>query len=172
MEEQAASTNGQPDHSGTTSPSDVEIEAKLKAAPDDLWLKLWTVAEELAVNEAPATWAGGKPRESAGRTTFEMPYVIYAVPVIQLIELLYKLGVVVPFDWGKWYERDRYPGGAGLAEAPVAEAVRLATSYVRGDRFSEGALASAIEDGTMAAILTRLRTWWDSPTGDRAATLA
>jgi hypothetical protein len=115
------------DPSGTASPSDVEIEAKLKAAPDDLWMKLWTVAEELAVNEAPATWAGGKPVQSAGETVIQMPYVIYAEPVNEIVDLFYKLGVMVPFDWSKWYRPDQYPHGAGLAEAPVAEAARLAT---------------------------------------------
>jgi hypothetical protein len=84
------------DPSGTPSPSDVEIEAKLKAAPDDLWMKLWTVAEELPVNEAPATWAGGKPVQSAGETVIQMPYVVYAEPVNEIVDLFYQLGVMVP----------------------------------------------------------------------------
>jgi hypothetical protein len=71
-------------------------------------------------------------------------------------ELAYQLGLVVPFDWPAWFSPDRYPGGRGLEAAPVADAVRLITAYVRGDRFSSGSLNAGLRDGTLRAAVARL----------------
>jgi hypothetical protein len=45
-----------------------------------------------------------------------------------------------------------YRGGGGLEAAPVAEAVRMATAIVRADRFTEGALAASLTDGTFLVL--------------------
>ena len=37
---------------------------------------------------------------------------------------------------------------------------RLATTYVRGERFGDGAIQQAIENGALLAILNRLRRWF------------
>lgn len=80
--------------------------------------------------------------------------------VDQLVGLLYELKVVVPFDWPGWYSLERYPGGRGIESASAADAVRLITSYVRGDRFSEGAFAGGLDDGTVKAAIDRLWSWY------------
>src|SRR6266567_3206196 len=41
------------------------------------------------------------------------------------------------------WDRSRYGGGAGLADAPVAEVARLATAIIRGERFSDGTIDSS-----------------------------
>lgn len=47
-------------------------------------------------------------------------------------------------------------GGVGLAQAPVAEAMRLVTVIVCGERFSDGAIAKAIEDGSLLTAAKRI----------------
>jgi hypothetical protein len=72
-----------------------------------------------------------------------------------------RLGFVVPFDWMAWlagpdgraYREDR----SRVASAPAADLVRLLTSIVRGDRFSEGELLGAFESGLLAAVARRAR---------------
>jgi len=49
-----------------------------------------------------------------------------------------------------------------MASAPVADAARLATVIVRGERFCAGTLSVAISDGTLNAILARLRRWFEA----------
>lgn len=80
--------------------------------------------------------------------------------VERLVGFLYELNVVVPFDWPEWHAPDRYPGGRGLDSASAADAVRLITSYVRGDRFSDGALVTGLHDGSISAAVTRLWSWY------------
>jgi hypothetical protein len=48
---------------------------------------------------------------------------------------------------------------------PVADAARMATSLMRGERFCDGLIASALEDGTFAAMMERLRSWHDGREG-------
>jgi len=63
------------------------------------------------------------------------------------------------------------PDAAGLMEAPVADAARLATTYVRGERFSDGAIQQFIENGALLVILNRLRRWFETehPNPDEGA---
>jgi len=60
-----------------------------------------------------------------------------------------------------WDGARRYAGGMGLADACVADAVRLATAIIRGERFGDGTIAEAIADGTLSAVLARLRHWYE-----------
>ena len=67
--------------------------------------------------------------------------------------------VLMGFDWGAWM---RTPRGVALSADPVAiadataeELLRLVTAIVRGDRFVEGNLAGAIEEGFALAICRR-----------------
>jgi len=44
----------------------------------------------------------------------------------------------------------------------VADAARLSTVYLHGERFNEGAIGIALRSGAFAAIIARLRSWYES----------
>jgi hypothetical protein len=115
---------------------------------------------ELLGKLAPAAdprWA-----EFFGNPLWSDPSVAKQDDLLPLTGSLYDLGVVVPFDWPVWHASGRYSGGHGLTWAPVADAVRLLTSYVRGDRFCDGALLAGVVDGTVPAAVRRLWDWYRS----------
>jgi hypothetical protein len=73
--------------------------------------------------------------------------------------------IVMGFDWMTWLGT---PDGKALSSDPAAIAgassadlARLVTAIVRGDRFSEGNLAGAIERGFVTAICRRAATLLD-----------
>ncbi|MFJ2034131.1 DUF6508 domain-containing protein [Streptosporangium sp. NPDC087985] len=138
--------------------------ATLAAQPAESWEELFALADRLTPADLQTPWGGGQRRESGA---IQVPYPVYSDTVSAITDLLYRLNVLVVFDWPSWYHQDRYPGGRGLADAPVAQAARLATSIIRGERFCDGAIAGALRDGTMQAILHRLRRWYaeERPTG-------
>ena len=121
------------------------------------------------------------PLDDAGwARLFAMP--VWSTPaaaapadVDELVATAYDLGLVVPFDWPEWYSPDRFPAGAGLESAPAADAVRLITSFVRGERFSDGAVLDGLATGVIPAAIDRLWSWYlgsvtdGSPFVDRAA---
>ena len=63
---------------------------------------------------------------------------------------------VISFDWGKWDKgrklEKKDPSGLGLLTL-----LKLMTARVRADRFYEGALHSAMENGVMLGILKAIR---------------
>ncbi|MEU7894843.1 DUF6508 domain-containing protein [Nonomuraea sp. NPDC049152] len=70
------------------------------------------------------------------------------------VGLLYQLGVVVGFDWPLW----RRTTTVDVAGAPVSDAVRLATSIVRAERFG----GPAPDLDMLKPILDRLRRWYET----------
>ena len=138
--------------------SDAEIEARLHAAPLERWRGLWGAVHALAAETDKGRWAGGETVDGVTH----MPYVDYSPAALDVIAKVGALGASEPFDWQAWDGIRRYPDGHGLAEAPVAESIRMITAIVRADRFFEGALLAALEGGTFLAATDRLRRWYDA----------
>ena len=148
----------------TRDPTDDDIESRLVAVPADGWTRLWEAVDDLGDGSDLMRWAGGGQDGTTmatgdGAPLGQMPYVVYSEPVNRVVGQLYDLGLVVSFNWPDWDGARRYQGGEGLTEAPVADAVRLITAVVRADRFCDGTIGVAIEEGTLPAALRRVRAW-------------
>ena len=78
----------------------------------------------------------------------------YPQRVSDLIAAVGVTGFMLPFDWTRWDWQ------AQMREIDTADLVtlrKLMTAFVRGDRFSGGAMAGLCEDGTVERVLRRLR---------------
>jgi hypothetical protein len=137
--------------------TDAAIVALLQAITEDGWRELSVVIDRLATDPRPYEWCGGD-RQANG--TIQMPWVRYGDTVRAALEWLDRHHLVTQLaDWTNWHRRDRFPDAASVDAAPVADAVRLATSIVRGNRFSEGAIAGTLDSGVLIAVLRRFRRW-------------
>lgn len=98
---------------------------------------------------------GGGPADSGAAT---MPFYTYDDEVRGFVAALYDLGFVARFDWPDWQEKaDALQHDAeALRSADLTDLVKLLTVHVRKERFCEGHLAVAIEEGWFRAILDRL----------------
>lgn len=84
--------------------------------------------------------------------------MIWAEIVDKFHEYVYKIGLIVDFDWGSWTE-----GKTILTEkvedfshhSPVT-LCKLLTTIVRADRFIDGKLVASFQDGTILNILRGL----------------
>jgi hypothetical protein len=163
-----------------TDPTDAEIEALLAAIPAEEWSGLWDAVDRLVeVSGAEGGlvhWAGGG---QVGTTmvrgvetpVYQVHYAVHSNALNHVVRRLYELRLVTSLNWPEWDGIERYRQGRGVDRAPVADAVRLITAVIRSDRFSEGAIVAAVEDGTLPAALRRLRDWYRSrptprPSGD------
>src|SRR4051812_10876582 len=72
--------------------------------------------------------------------------------VDQLISAVYHSGFVFPFDWVGWNWRGALKG---IDTADVLTLRKLMTSFVRGDRFSGGAMPGLCADGSVQRVLGR-----------------
>ncbi|MGW5730742.1 DUF6508 domain-containing protein [Nocardia beijingensis] len=137
------------------------IESALRAAPPESWQRLWSAVDEVLDQkpEAQASWRFENPDGS-----LSLPHVDYSDAIRRMTEAIYEVDAIVGFPWMKWDFRTAYPGGRGLETAAVADAARVLTAVIRGERFSDGTILAALKDGTLASALQRLRTWHEQQT--------
>ena len=137
-------------------PSDAQVEAELRSVPDATWLEGFSAADALMAEDRDFAWGGGQKTESGA---IQMPYPAYSPRVRQLYRSLPGASI----DWMKWMRGNPLLSNPSLlATAPVADAARLATVYSRGERFNDGVFGRALQDGSIDAIVARLRTWFES----------
>lgn len=78
-------------------------------------------------------------------------------PVDLACHALYAVGAVSPaYDWMHRPAVAAPPQGADLSPA---DAIRVATAVIRGERFCEGTIGQAIKDGLLQSALRSLATW-------------
>ncbi|MBF6079051.1 hypothetical protein IU498_30955 [Nocardia beijingensis] len=79
-----------------------------------------------------------------------------------MTEAIYEVDAIVGFPWTKWDFKTAYPGGRDLETA--ADAARVLTAVICGERFSDGTILAALTAGTLTSALQRLRTWHEQQT--------
>jgi len=137
-------------------PSDAQVEAELRSVPEKTWHETFEAADALTAEDRDFAWGGGQKTESGA---IQMPYPAYSDRVRQLYRSLPGASI----DWMKWMRGNPLISDPSLlATAPFADAARLATVYTRGERFNDGVFGHALQDGSIDAIVGRLRTWFES----------
>ncbi|MEO3855412.1 DUF6508 domain-containing protein [Acrocarpospora sp. B8E8] len=127
----------------------------LAEEPSERWEKLFALADGLTDADLEVTWEGGAVPGEEG------VYAIYSEALNAVFSILVGLKIIVVFDWWAWHQvTPLFPDGNGLDQAPVADAARLATAFLRGERFSDGTIQEAIRNGALQAIVRRLRHWY------------
>ncbi len=139
-------------------PSDADVEAVLRAAPPERWRDLADAVAAVEAEAGHATWAGGETVDGAT----QVPYPVYSAAVERLLAALGGVGAVVVFAWPRWDGLDRYDTAAALHHAPAADAARFVTAVLRGERFGDGTILNAVDDGRLTAAARRLLEWHES----------
>ena len=140
-----------------------QILQQLRGAPPEAWAELGAALAALEADAAPMTWGGGDQVtvvvNGEERVATTMPYAVYSDSAERVRRALAGVGAVFVYDWPSWPRLRAFPGGSGLDDAPVTDAVRLATAVLRSERFTEGSFGGAIAEGVIAAVGRRLLSW-------------
>ena len=110
----------------------------------------------LALLDHYGVWRGGRTIEGDDGVV-DMPWVDYVDDVARVVHALYEVKAVVDVDF---IEVDVARQVAVSDASNVAETVRLISTIVRVDKFSEGQLLRSLEDGTMITLVRRLASWY------------
>ncbi len=155
---------GEGDDVMVSDPDDAVVEAVLRAAPKKDWKRFRRAVDRWRARSAPAaTWPPMEPINPGGDPPiYEFPHPTYSKEVDDVLAALGGIGAVFAFDWGAADLPSRYPRGDGLDVAPVADAARMATTFIRAERFVDGAIEEAIDKGIFDATLDRLVAFADS----------
>ena len=83
------------------------------------------------------------------------PYCIEAPIVSQFLHIVYRLPIIISFDWGAWEEGRKISSDDDFDydTLDLPENYKLITEFVRKNRFCDGALVSAFESGLISRIL-------------------
>ena len=114
-----------------------------------------------------STVAGGQ-RMSSGAV--QMPYVVLSSPQKDFYAAAATWST--PFDWMKWSDTRRgkalVKGDPGSIEMATAEELqKLLTTWIRSDRFCEGAFAGFCEMGHAGRVLRRMRQLHEESRGSK-----
>jgi hypothetical protein len=84
-----------------------------------------------------------------------MPYIHPHEVFYQFDEIVYKIPIIISFDWGSWDEGRRMlqDESFNFDSIDIPTKCKLISAIVRNDRFCEGALVSAFRSGEMLKIL-------------------
>lgn len=97
----------------------------------------------------------------------EKRYMLECDEIREFHEELCNTGFLIIFDWKSWLNQNEiYKNIANdieehLMKADLDTLRKLTTSYIRGNRFTEGLFEGVIINGHVTKILTRLRELMD-----------
>jgi hypothetical protein len=148
--------------------TDDEILRAMAVQPSEDWRRLFALMEQLATADEQVRWQ--EPQQDGDVVV--LGYPTYSSAVLEICSLLYEMHMVVAFDWMSWDGLRRFAGGRGLDDVSAAEAVRLTTAIVRGERFCDGTITLALKDGSFIAALHRVRRWYEHERGTTSMTPA
>jgi Family of unknown function (DUF6508) len=136
-------------------PDDIQLVNQLDRSKTEDWEELRSVAEEMTAEDRSVKWTDGGRLPDG---TYRLSYPAYSGRISKVIRLLSTVGAVTPLYHWMDHELPEYSSNSELS---VADAIRAATFVVRGERFSDGTIASAAEEGLLDTILNVLIKWYD-----------
>ena len=97
-------------------------------------------------------WAGEEKDEVE---TIQFPYCKEEPIVSQFLDIVYRLPIIISFDWGAWEEGREIASNDDFDHdtLDLPTKCKLITAIVRNNRFCDGALVSAFESGLILRIL-------------------
>ena len=95
--------------------------------------------------------------------TRQFPYVIPEKVVDDFVDLMYELDLMVDFDRERREEERAVIATGNFHDQDAVTLIKILTTLIRNDRFNEGTLVEAFENGTIVKILTRLKNLIPEP---------
>ena len=128
----------------------------LKSITPTEWSKLFELNDRILNSKSFGEMAGGEKIEENVST---FPYWKWSDITTEFNKTVHDMKLIVSFDWPDWEEgskllRDHKQTFQDLDEITLC---KLMTVIVRADRFSDGTLVGALEDGTISKILSALK---------------
>lgn len=134
-------------------PDDMLLLKNLNKSPV-VWQELQQIREQLTNDDRNVKWSDSKQMPNGD---IQIPYPLYSDRLRRVIKLLSIVGAVTPQY--HWMDHGLPDFSLGESLSP-GDAIRAATTVIRGERFHEGAIAKAISIGLLDAILDSLINWY------------
>jgi hypothetical protein len=125
---------------------------KINAFTQEDWKPLLDLIPEIEKTKSFGEFHGVARTEN---DELVLPYTVNGKLIDQFLELIYKMPIIIDFNWAAWDEGREMAGNPDFDfnTIDIPTKCKLITAVVRNDRFCEGALMNAFESGLMLRIL-------------------
>ncbi|MFF5981694.1 DUF6508 domain-containing protein [Streptomyces olindensis] len=140
-----------------TPADDQRLLAQLDRADAEAWRELAEAFDALTDEDRDVEWGGGQKSPTGA---IHVPFPKYSKGVFRAVDALRGVGAVTPEH--RWMDNPvpTLPREGGLRPA---DAVRVATAVVRGEKFCDGTIDNALKSGLLDAVADSLRAWYTDP---------
>lgn len=125
--------------------------------PTDDVQQLKDINVRIGQNTLPwGKWAGGDVDDSG---VMQMPYMVQNQVVEDFVRFMYDKGLVLDFDWSGWNKGRawfRSNDENKYENLDILTILKLLTTIIRNDRFNDGALVDAFEQGIFPKLIDKL----------------
>lgn len=122
------------------------------------WHDLLRLADDFAARPHAEDDCRWEPPATGSDDVTSPGYPTYGERVQRACKALYNVGAVTPAY--HWMGRPAQVMPSDGHELQPADAIRVATTIIRGERFCDGAIGQALEEGTLQNVLTSLAAWY------------
>lgn len=132
-----------------------DLPARLEALQPKDWQPLFDLIPEIEKTESFGEWMVNQPGVD-GYPQF--PFMAKGPLVHKFFKLVDEMEIVPAFDYMDWEEGRRMykHSDVDIDSWTVIDVCKMFTYYIRADRFSDGALCSAFENGQILRLLKHL----------------
>ncbi len=115
------------------------------------WKPLFELIPEIEKTKEFGEIVGGRDENNV----FQMPMWVGGDVINKFTDIIYKMPIVINFNWGKWEEGRKIAKDKSFDydSIDIPTKCKLITAIVRNDRFCDGVLVSAFESGFILKIL-------------------
>jgi len=132
------------------------ISTHLKKLSENDWEKLFALIPQIESSkdfiESGGIIEGKKDPES-----FIITPIIETKVVLDFESIMYELGLVIPFNWSIWDEGREIVEKGNYSNLDTITLLKILTSFIRNNRFCDGALAARFEDRAIEKVLKEIK---------------
>lgn len=120
------------------------------------WKPLLNLIPEIEKTSVFGEMRGGEIIEKG---VISLPYLVESSIVSLFHEIIYKIPIVIDYNWVSWDEGRKIVNDENFNfdSVDIPTLCKIITAIVRNDRFCDGALVSAFESGLILKILKSIK---------------
>ncbi|MBN2730092.1 MAG: hypothetical protein JXR53_12780 [Bacteroidales bacterium] len=124
----------------------------LKSYSPEKWQPLFDLIPEIKSTEVFGTWEGGGTDEDG---VIHIPYCVEKSIVSKFRDLVYEIPIMIDFSWAKWDEGRKMVSDKDFDynTVDIPTKCKIITAIIRNDRFCDGRLVYAFEEGLILRVL-------------------
>ncbi len=132
------------------------ISSHLKTLPENDWEKLFVLIPQIELIKEFSK--GGEIIEDTNDPDSYTITPEFDDPIVFLFcDIMEELDLIIPFAWSTWDEGREIVGKGNYSNLDTITLLKILTSFIRNNRFCDGALAARFEDRSIEKILREIK---------------